>query len=87
MITKSNPIARKVSKVTQAYSEEQLLLPAAERTRALYYEMKKYILELGRNIEVRPTKVYIGYRRNKGFANFVILKNVLKIYLTVKKSS
>ena len=31
--------------------------------------------------------MYIAYRRNKGFASFVILKNVLKIYLSIKKSA
>lgn len=87
MIAKSNPIAKKVSEVIHTYTEDQLLLPAAEKTRSLYYELKKHILEIGEDIEVRPTKMYIAYRRNKGFAGFVILKNVLKIYLNIKKST
>lgn len=53
----------------------------------LYYELKKHILDLGNDIEIRPTKKYIAYRRNKSFAGFVILKNVLKIYLSDRKSS
>jgi hypothetical protein len=47
MIAKGSPIARKVSEVIQAYSEEQLLLPATEKTKAIYYELKKHILEFG----------------------------------------
>lgn len=87
MIAKGNPIAKKVSEVIKTYTEEEILSPADEKTKSFYYELKKYILELGNDIEVRPTKKYIAYRRNKGFAGFVILKNVLKIYLSIRKSS
>lgn len=87
IIAKSNPIARKVSEVIKTYTEEAVLEPASENNKSIYYELKKHVLELGNDIEVRPTKMYISYRRNKNFAGFVILKNVLKIYLSIKKSS
>ena len=76
-----------VCEVIKTYSEEEILSPATEKTKSFYYELKKHILDLGNDIELRPTKKYIAYRRNKGFAGFVILKNVLKIYLSIEKSS
>jgi predicted transport protein len=87
MIAKSNPIAKKVSEVIKTYTEEEILYPAEEKTKSIYYELKKHILDFGDDVEVRATKKYIAYRRNKSFAGFVILKNVLKIYLSVKKSA
>ena len=36
---------------------------------------------------MRRSKKYIAYRRNHGFASFLVLKKVLKIYLNIKFSS
>jgi predicted transport protein len=44
------------------------------------------LINLGTDIEVRPTKKYIAFRRNKGFAGIVVLRLKLKIYLNINIS-
>lgn len=33
------------------------------------------------DVEVRPTKMYIAFRRKRGFAGVVILRSKLKVYI------
>ena len=55
-ITRSNPIAKKVSDIIKTYSEEDLLRPAGEKSSPFYFELKKHILDIGNDVELRPTK-------------------------------
>ncbi len=41
------------------------------------------VTNLGTDVEVRPTKMYIAFRRKKGFAGVVVLSSKLKVYLNI----
>jgi predicted transport protein len=41
-------------------------------------------LNLGPDVEIRPTKKYIAFRRNRGFVGLVILSSKIKAYLSLK---
>jgi predicted transport protein len=52
----------------------------------IYGELRRQILALGSDIEVRATKKYIGFRRNQQFAGTVFLKEKIKVYLNIEPS-
>ena len=59
---------------------------AEDKVKELYQELKVAIINLGTDVEVRPTKKYIAFRRNKGFAGIVVLRLKLKAYLSIDVS-
>ena len=82
-IAKRNPAAKRITEEIKVYSEEDLLEIAEDSIKDLYQELKVAIINLGTDVEVRPTKMYIAFRRNKGFAGIVILRSKLKAYLSI----
>jgi predicted transport protein len=83
-IAKTSPIAKRVTEEIRVYTEEDHLNGVDENTRELYSELKSAILALGGDIEVRPKKHYVAFRRKQGFVSIVFLKSKLKAYLNVE---
>jgi predicted transport protein len=82
-IAKRNPAAKRITEEIKVYNEEDLLEIAEDNVKELYQELKTAIINLGTDVEVRPTKKYIAFRRNKGFAGIVVLRSKLKVYLNI----
>ena len=82
-IAKRNPAAKRITEEIKVYSEEDLLEIAEDKIKELYQELKTAVTNLGTDIEVRPTKMYIAFRRNKGFPGVVVLRSKLKVYLNI----
>ena len=82
-IAKRNPAAKKIAEEIKVYNEEDLLEIAEEKVKELYQELKAAVTNLGSDVEVRPTKMYIAFRRKKGFAGVVVLRSKLKVYLSI----
>lgn len=85
-ITKSASATKRISEEIKIYTEERLLKNGDSKSRGLYSELKTAILSLGNDIEVRPTKMYISFRRKFGFVGIIILKSKLKTYLNIDVS-
>ena len=82
-ISKGSSETKRITEEIKVYDENELLRIAEDKTKDLYHELKYAILKLGKDIEVRPTKMYIAFRHNIGFAGVVILKSKLKIYINI----
>jgi predicted transport protein len=82
-IAKRNPAAKKITEEIKVYNEEDLLKIAEDKVKELYQELKVAVTNLGTDVEVRPTKMYIAFRRKKGFAGVVVLSSKLKVYLSI----
>ena len=83
-ITKSNPVAKRVSEEIKVYTEDDHLKVVDDKTAELYSELKSTILTLGNDIEIRPKKLYIAFRRKQAFVSFVFLKSKIKAYLSIE---
>ena len=83
MVYKGSSETKRITEEIKVYDEDGLLRIAEDKTKDLYHELKSSILKLGNDIEVRPTKMYVAFRHNVGFAGVVILKSKLKIYLNI----
>jgi hypothetical protein len=74
-ITKSNPVARRVSEEIKVYTEDDHLSTVDNNIKELYMDLKSAILSLGKDIEIRPKKFYITFRRKQGFVGLQFLKS------------
>ena len=83
-IAKSNPIAKKVTEEIRVYTEEDHLIGVDDNVKELYSELKSAILTLGNDIEIRPKKMYVAFRRKQTFVSFLFLKSKLKAYLNIE---
>jgi predicted transport protein len=50
----------------------------------MYSDLKSNILTLGKDIEIRPKKLYVAFRRKQGFVSIVFLRSKLKAYLNIE---
>jgi predicted transport protein len=48
------------------------------------FNLKAGIIGLGNDIEVRPKKLYVAFRRNQAFASVIFLRSKLKVYLNIQ---
>jgi len=85
-ISKTNTEQEKVDKEIKVYSEKDHLENIPEKTKELYEKVKEDILELGDNIEIKPTKLYIGFTvEGKIFCDLSFTKHKLKFRINAKQ--
>lgn len=68
------------------YTEESLLAKGDRDTVLLYKKLKSEILKLG-NVKAEPKKLYMAFKSPKNFADVVIQKYDVKIYINMRKGS
>jgi len=83
-IAKNNAVAKKVTEEIKVYTEEDHLNAVDDKVKETYAELKSHILTLGKDIEVRPKKMYIAFRRKQAFASIIFLRSKLKAYLNIQ---
>ncbi|MFL6377397.1 MAG: DUF5655 domain-containing protein, partial [Nitrososphaeraceae archaeon] len=83
-IAKNNAVAKKVTEEIKVYTEEDHLKSVDDKVKEMYSELKTNILTLGKDIEVRPKKQYVAFRRKQAFVSIVFLRSKLKAYLNIE---
>jgi Domain of unknown function (DUF5655) len=82
-ITKKNAVVRKVTEEIKVYTEKHHLKSVYDNIKEMYSELKTAILNLGKDIEVRPTKSYIAFRRKHNVVSFHFLRSMQTIPYTM----
>jgi len=82
-IAKNNAVARKVASEIKVYTEEDHLKSINDEVKEIYSELKSATLDLGKDIEIRPKKQYIVFRRKQNFVLFDFLKSKLRVWLNI----
>ncbi|HET8572735.1 MAG TPA: DUF5655 domain-containing protein [Edaphocola sp.] len=76
----------KVAKEIKVYTEEEHLEGKPDDIKELYEVFKDAILNLSQEIEIRPLKVRISFRKeNKIICDLSVLKNQLKLWINLKR--
>ena len=83
-IAKDSDIVKKVTDEIKVYTEEDHLASVDDKIKELYSELKSAILSLGKDIELRPMKLYVAFRRKQAFVSIIFLKLKLKAYLNIE---
>lgn len=82
-IAKKNAVVRKITEEIKVYAEDDHLNSVNDNIKEIYSELKSAILNLGKDVETRPTKSYIAFRRKHNFVSFVFLSSNLKSYINI----
>lgn len=85
-ITASNVKLESVTREIKVYTEEDHLLNKPDAVVELYQSYKEAILNLADDIEVKSTKLYMAFKKDKNLTDIVILKKGLKIFINLPKS-
>lgn len=85
-LTQNKEDLKKVTEEIKVYTEEEHLSKTTELIAELYEKFRQGILQLADEIEIKPKKMEIGFRKDsKVFTDICILKNSLKIWINLKK--
>jgi len=83
-VSQKSKIAQKVTKEVKVYTEEDHFKMGSEKTTELYQELKTTVLNLGNDIEIKPRKLYIGFKRGTNFMDVEMQKSKLKVFINLK---
>jgi predicted transport protein len=85
-LTQNKEALKKVTEEIKVYTEEEHIQKTTELIAELYQKFRQGIIQLGDDIEIKPKKMEIGFRKDsKVFTDICILKNSLKIWINLKK--
>ena len=85
-ITRQNKVYQSVADEIKVYTEENQLNNKSEEVVALYEKYKAAILNLTENIEVKPQKWYIAFKKDRrNICDIEIQKVGLKMTINLKK--
>lgn len=80
---KSKELQQVVDEI-QVYTEDQLLATTTPEMAELYEKFKSAILNLASDLEVKPLKYYIAFKRHSNLVDIEIQKKSLKIFLNAR---
>lgn len=80
---KSKELQQVVDEI-QVYTEDQLLATTTPEMAELYEKFKNAILNLASDLEVKPLKYYIAFKRHSNLVDIEIQKKSLKIFLNAR---
>ena len=72
-VVKNNNVAKKVTEEIKVYTEEDHLKLVEDKIKEIYSELNIRHYVLGKDIELRPKKHYVAFRRNQAFASVIFL--------------
>lgn len=83
-ITERDKTLLDISKEIKVYTEEDHLAGKLDETIELYEKFKSSILDLSPDIEVKPQKFYIAFKKGSNISDIEIQKNTIKISINLK---
>jgi predicted transport protein len=84
-VSSGSKVVQRVSSEVEPYTEEKLFKYPPEEIKELYFEIKRRILNLDDNIEIKPFANTIAFKIDKHILNVSLQKTQLKIWLNLKK--
>lgn len=82
-ISGTSPEIKKVSKEVKLYTESEHLQNASEQSKELYEQLRSLILNIGDDIKIKPTKVYVGFVSKRNVIDIHIQRSALKIWINL----
>ena len=85
-ITRNSIEVKRVSEEIRVYTEDDILKICDNKIRGLYSELKSALLDLGTDVTIHPTKIYIAFHRKQAFTGFHPSKSKLRLDFSVRNS-
>lgn len=86
-LTEQTPELKTLAKEIKIYSEEEHQANTTESISELYETFRDAILALDSNIEIKPQKHYIAFKKQKNIACLELMKSKIKIYIGVSSGT
>lgn len=83
-LTQQNQALKKVIDEIKVYTEEEHVAKATEEIAELYGKFKSAILSLADDIEIKPVKLYIAFKKDTNIVDINVQKNSLKLFINAK---
>ncbi len=83
-IARQNETFKQVTEEIKVYTEQDLLEKANDDIKELYERFKAAILNLADDIEQKPLKIYMAFKKGKNITDVAVLKKSLKITINLK---
>ena len=83
-ITQQNKDLKRIDDEITVYTEDAVLSRASEEIAELYDKFRSSILNLADDIEVKPLKWYVSFKKIDKIVDIEILKKSLKIFIKAK---
>ncbi len=83
-ISQQNQALKKVTDEIKVYTEEEHLQNASDSIVELYEKYKNAIINLTDDIEIKPQKFYIAFKKGSNISDIEIQKKSLKIFINIK---
>ncbi len=84
-VSEKNKIVQRVSNEVELYTEDRLFKYPPDEIKEFYFDIKKRILNLDDNIEIKPFANTIAFKIDKHIVSVSLQKTQLKIWLNLKK--
>lgn len=84
-LSNKNSEIENITKEIKTYSEDDHLNGIPAETVELYERYRASILDLADDIDVKPKKMEIGFKKSKIFCDITIQKKSLKLWINLKK--
>jgi len=86
-ISQKSEVVRRVSQEVKVHTEQYHLDKANENIKSIYRELKETILLTGSDIKIKPKAKYVAFVRNTNFADVVIYRNQINLFLNMSKGA
>ncbi len=86
-VTQQSETYKKVSDEIKVYTEDEHVAFANEEIAELYVKFRDAIFNLDDGIEIKPTKLYVAFKKDKNIVDIQVQKNSLKIFINAKFGS
>ena len=83
-VMQQNEALKKVIAEIKVYTEEDHIASTTEEIAELYKRFRDAILNLTDGIEIKPTKLYIAFKKDRNVVDITIQKKALKICINAK---
>lgn len=83
-LTQQDQTLTKLISEIVVYTEEQHLAAATDSIIELYDKFKNAVLNLADDIEIKPNKLYISFKKGKNLIDFTLQKKAIKFWINAK---
>jgi predicted transport protein len=86
-ISQKSDVVRTVNREVRVFNEEDHLVGLNDTIRNLYRKLRESVLSISSDVHIKSKKKYIAFVRKRNFADIVVWKSSLSLYLNMKKGT
>jgi len=86
-LAQQNTVLKSVTDEIKVYTEDDHLTRTSDELKEVYFQFKSAILNLTDDIEIKPVKTYIAFKKNSNICDIEFYRKALKLFINLKKGN